>query len=74
MRKKIKKAGDRRSRPRLGRAELGAMVAEAIVDCYNEEEQVSGFFTMIDDSLAVPFETSVLGMIVTVERVDLRGR
>jgi len=47
------------------------MIEEATVDCYNESEQVTGWLTMIDENLAVPFETTVLGVAVTVERVDL---
>ncbi len=41
------------------------------MDCYNESEQVTGLYTMIDEYLAVPFQTSVLGVLVTVEMVDL---
>ena len=37
------------------------MIADATVDCYNEEEQVTGLFTMIQDQLLVPFQTLVLG-------------
>ena len=47
------------------------MIEEATVDCYNESEQVTGWFTMIEENLAVPFETTVLGVSVTVEGVDL---
>jgi len=47
------------------------MIEEATVDCYNESERVTGWFTMIEENLAVPFETMVLGVSVTVERVDL---
>jgi hypothetical protein len=47
------------------------MIEEATVDCYNEAEQATGWFTMIEENLAVPFETLVLGVPVTVERVDL---
>ncbi|WP_131767539.1 hypothetical protein [Candidatus Frankia datiscae] len=47
------------------------MVAEATVDAYNDDEQVSGLFTLIEDNLVVPFTTQVLGVDVTVERVDL---
>jgi len=47
------------------------MIEEATVDAYGESEQLVGFYTMIEDSLAVPFETTVLGMPVTVKRVDL---
>ncbi len=47
------------------------MIEEATVDCYNESEQVTGWFTMIEDNLEVPFETTVLGVQLTVERIDL---
>ncbi len=47
------------------------MIEEATVDCYNESEQVTGWFTMIEDNLEVPFEMTVLGVQLTVERVDL---
>ena len=36
------------------------MIEEATVDCYNESEQITGWFTMIEENLAVPFETIVL--------------
>ena len=47
------------------------MVEEAIVDCYNEDEQITGLFTMLEDNLVVPFQTQVLGVAVSVERVNL---
>jgi len=58
-------------RPRISKARLAEMIEEATVDAYGESEQVTGWFTMIDDNLAVPFATTVLGVPVTVERVDL---
>lgn len=54
-------------------SELDALVAEATVDCYNDGEQVTGLFTMIDEHLALPFETVMLGVPVTVTEVDLDG-
>jgi hypothetical protein len=54
--------------------ELDRLVEEATVDCYNETEQVSGLYTMIEDNLAVPFETMVFGTMVVVERIDLTDR
>jgi hypothetical protein len=56
---------------RMSRAQLDALVEEATVDCYNEDEQVTGLYTMIEEHLAVPFQTTVLGVEVTVEGVDL---
>ncbi len=50
---------------------LDALIAEATVDCYGEEEQLTGLFTMIDEYVAVPFRTTVLGAPVTVEEVEL---
>lgn len=50
------------------------MVEEATTDCHDECEAVSGFFTMLEDNLALPFETTVLGVAVTVERIDLTER
>ena len=59
------------SRPAIGNAELDALIEEATVDCYNEEEQVTGLFTMLEEHLALPFHSTVLGATVTVTRVDL---
>jgi hypothetical protein len=47
------------------------LIAKATVDCYNESEEVTGVFTMLEENLAVPFATKLLGVDVTVERVDL---
>jgi len=47
------------------------MVAEATVGAYGDHEQLGGFYTMIEDHLAVPFTTEVLGVQVTVRKVDL---
>jgi hypothetical protein len=56
----------------IPKATLEAMAEEATVDCYNNEsEQATGWFTMIDENLSVSFEAAVLGVRVTVERVDI---
>jgi len=55
----------------MTRAELDALIEEATVDCYNDEEQITGLFTMLDEHLGLPFETSVLGVPITVAKVDL---
>jgi hypothetical protein len=41
------------------------------VDAYDESEQRAGLFAMIEQHLLLPFETKVLGVAVTVERIDL---
>ena len=45
-----------------GIAALEAMIEEATVDAYGDDEQLTGLFTMIEEHLAVPFTTTVLGM------------
>ena len=56
---------------KLSKRRLDAMIEEATVDCYNESEETGGWFTMIEEHLKVPFETRLLGICVTVERIDL---
>ncbi len=52
-------------------AKLDQMIEEAVVDAYGESEQVASFYSMLDDNLGVPFQTEVLGLAVTVERIDI---
>jgi hypothetical protein len=52
-------------------AKLDKMIEEAIVDAYGESEQIVGFYTMLEDNLALPFKTEILGVEVTVERINL---
>jgi hypothetical protein len=47
------------------------LIAEATTDCYNDTECITGFFTMLDDNLATPFQTVVLGVEVTVASMEL---
>lgn len=58
---------------KLSKAELDEMVAEATVDCHDDDEARSGFLTMFQDELLVPFTTTVLGVEVTVEGVTFSG-
>jgi uncharacterized protein YfaS (alpha-2-macroglobulin family) len=55
----------------LSTAKLDELIEEAIVDAYDESEQTSGFYTMLEEHLAVPFAIDMFGVEVTVERVDL---
>jgi hypothetical protein len=57
--------------PRISPARLDALIEEAIVDAYNESEQVVGFHATIEQHLALPFETVVLGAPVIVKTVDI---
>ena len=58
-------------RPRLSKARLDELVEEALVDAYGESEQVTGFYTVMENDLRLPFETEILGMTVTVEDIDI---
>lgn len=56
---------------RLSKARLEEMIEEATVDAYGESEQATGWFTMIEQHLALPFATQVLGITVTVTKADI---
>jgi len=69
--RKTKQGRPRRGALRSTTAHLDKLIEEATVDCNNETEEVTGIFTMLEENLAVPFATKLLGVEVTVERVDL---
>src|SRR5215475_7133414 len=56
---------------RLGKARLDELVEEALVDAYGESEQMTGFYTMMENDLRLPFETEILGVAVSVEGIDI---
>ena len=60
------------TKTRISEAALSAMIEEATVDAYDESEQATGWFTMFEEHLELPFETTVLGTVVTVVSIDLR--
>jgi hypothetical protein len=68
------RTGRKRKTNRPRKTRLDRLVEEAIVDCYNESEQIAGLYTMIEDNLALPFETMILGVPVTVVCIDLTPR
>jgi|SRR5471030_582992 hypothetical protein len=55
----------------LSRVRLDELVEEALVDANGESEQATGFYTMLENDLKLPFETQILGVTATVERVDM---
>ncbi|MGW1258240.1 hypothetical protein ACWD5Q_24420 [Streptomyces sp. NPDC002513] len=55
----------------LDTAQLEAMIEEATVDAYNEDEQLTGLFTLLEEHLDLPLTTAVLGVEVTVRGIDL---
>ena len=65
------KGEPRRNLPSLSKARVKELIEQAIVDAYGEEEQAGGFFTMIEERLALPFPVKVLGVDADVEKVDM---
>ena len=53
--------------------QLDELIEQATVDCYDEEECITGFFTMLEDELELPFRTAVLGVAVEVADIGLTG-
>jgi Calcium binding len=56
---------------RIPAARLDALIEEAIVDAYTEAEQAVGFHATIEQHVAIPFDTVVLGTTVTVRKIDV---
>ena len=65
-----KKRSTRRHWPSTPAA-LDALIEEATIDANGVSEQRVGFHTMLDEHLAVPFDVALVGMTVTVERIDV---
>lgn len=56
---------------KLSAAKLSELIEDALVDAYGESEQRVAFYTVIEENLALPFVTRILGVDVTVERIEL---
>jgi len=52
-------------------AELDGLIQQATVDAYGESEQTTGFFTMMEQELALPFTVEILGAAAEVIEIDL---
>jgi hypothetical protein len=57
--------------PSLSKAKLEALIEEAIVDAYSEDEQKVGLLTMMQEHLVLPFSVNILGVEAVVEKVDM---
>lgn len=55
----------------IGKRKLEEMIEAATVDANGESELLTGWLTMIAKNLDVPFQTSILGVPVSVEKIDL---
>jgi hypothetical protein len=56
--------------PGKNQARLRALIDEATVDCYTEDEAQVGFMTVVADNVVCPFPAKVIGE--DVEVVELR--
>ncbi len=61
----------RRPKRDPSRDRLEQLIADATLDCYNESEESTGLFEMINEYLDIPFMTTILGVAVTVTAVDI---
>ena len=59
-----------RRRSRTASARIAALIEEAIVDCYNEDEQHESFVVMLEEHLTCPVRALVVGHPVTVLGFD----
>jgi len=47
------------------------LIEQATIDCYDNNECLSGFYTMIQDNLPFPFTATIAGEAVQVTKTDL---
>jgi hypothetical protein len=59
------------AKPGLSKARLDELVEEALEDAYGESEQATGFYTMLENDLYLPFDTQILGVTASVESIDI---
>ena len=59
---KRRRPAGRRSGWPPSKARLDELIEEATVDAYGDSEQRGGFLTMLEENLALPFKTEVLGV------------
>jgi hypothetical protein len=52
-------------------AQLDELIEEATVDCHDEEEQLYGFFSTMEENLALPFMTPILGVDASVASIEM---
>jgi hypothetical protein len=65
-----KRPGKTAGRP-ISKHRLAELIEQATIDCYSDSEERTAFLTVIEDHLAVPFTTTLLGCEVNVVGVDM---
>lgn len=61
----------KRKASKLTLKQLDSLIEDAIVDASDESEQAVGFLTLMEEHLALPFETTVLEQVVSVTQIDV---
>lgn len=51
--------------------ELDRMIEEACVDAYDEDEQRTALFTLIEENLELPFDAELFGVGIRIVSIDL---
>ncbi len=69
--RKLKPEQPKINLPSISRAKLNDLIEQAVTDAYSEEEQTVGFLTMMQEHLDLPFSTSIFGIEVSVEKIDM---
>ena len=59
---------------RLSTRRLDELIEQAIVDAYGPAEQAVGFHATLEQKLALPFNTVVFGVTVSVRKLDVTSR
>ncbi|MBI4279161.1 MAG: hypothetical protein HY660_11960 [Armatimonadetes bacterium] len=63
----------RSGKPRLTKSRVRALIEEAIVDCYTEDEQHGAFLVMLEQRVICPFKALVVGEEVEVQGFNWDG-
>lgn len=56
----------------MDKEKLEALLAEATVDCYGEDEEFTGMMCMLGEELRFPLSATVVGELVAVIGIDER--
>ena len=71
---RITRPAKRARRRRLSPRRLDELIEQAIIDAYGPAEQAVGFHATLEQELALPFDAIVLGVTVSVRKLDVSDR
>ena len=70
---KARKASRKGTKSAVSSARLQEMIAEALADAHDDQEATVGFLSILEENIAFPFETVVLG-VPAVEGLEQTSR